>query len=165
VPVAEVVGLIEDVLREAGLPAGAVAALATVDAKAGEPGLVHAAARLGVPLVTYSARELAAVEVPHPSDLPLAALGTPSVAEAAALVGGGELLVPKRKSAPADGRPARVTCAVASAGAGAPGTPGCAGSAAGRHDDHHARGASAPVAAPTPPPPPSASASASEETS
>ncbi|GAQ61496.1 cobalamin biosynthesis protein CbiG [Streptomyces scabiei] len=173
VPVAEVVGLIEDVLREAGLPSGAVAALATVDRKAGEPGLVRAAARLGVPLVTYSARELAAVEVPHPSDLPLAALGTPSVAEAAALVGGGELLVPKRKSAPADGRPARVTCAVASAGAGAPGTPGCTGPAAGRHDDHHARGTSAPVAAPPPPssappspsPSASASASASEETS
>lgn len=165
VPVAEVVGLVEDVLREAGLPSGAVAVLATVDGKAGEPGLVRAAARLGVPLVTYSARELAAVEVPHPSDRPLAALGTPSVAEAAALVGGGELLVPKRKSAPADGRPARVTCAVASAGPGAPGTPACAEAPAGRHDDHQARGTSAPVATPPPSASASASASASEETS
>ncbi len=173
VPVAEVLCLIEGTLRDAGLPPDAVAMLATVDAKAGELGLVQAAERLGVPLVTYSAEELATVQVPNPSDAPLAALGTPSVAEAAALVGGGELLVPKRKSAPTDGRPARVTCAVASAGAGAPGTPGCAGPAAGRHDDHHARGTYAPVAGPTPPPPPppppsasaSASASASEETS
>lgn len=82
-----------------------------------EPGLVQAAERLGVPLVTYSAEELATVEVPNPSGVALAALGTPSVAEAAALAGGGELLVPKRKSEPVDGRAARVTCAVASAGA------------------------------------------------
>ncbi|UXY35097.1 precorrin-3B C(17)-methyltransferase [Streptomyces albidocamelliae] len=111
-PAEEVLGLIGEALREAGLSAGSVAELATVDAKAEEPGLVAAAGRLGVPLVTYSAEELAAVEVPNPSDAPLAAVGTPSVAEAAALAAGGELLVPKRKSERADGRPAMVTCAV-----------------------------------------------------
>ncbi|SDN95924.1 Cobalamin synthesis G C-terminus [Streptomyces sp. cf386] len=89
-----------------------LAELATVDAKADEPGIVEAAARLGVPLITYSAEELASVEVPTPSDAPRATVGTPSVAEAAALARGGELLVPKRKSAPADGQPARATCAV-----------------------------------------------------
>ncbi|WP_328503722.1 precorrin-3B C(17)-methyltransferase [Streptomyces sp. NBC_00457] len=104
-PVDEVLGLIEGTLREAGLSGRSIAELATVDAKAEEPGIVAAAERLGVPLVTYSAEELAAVEVPNPSDAPLAAVGTPSVAEASALVGGGELLVPKRKSA-------MVTCAV-----------------------------------------------------
>ncbi|PKW06985.1 cobalt-precorrin 5A hydrolase / precorrin-3B C17-methyltransferase [Streptomyces sp. 1222.5] len=111
-PAEEVLGLIGEALRAAGLSAGSVAELATVDAKAEEPGLVAAAERLGVPLVTYSAGELAAVEVPNPSDAPLAAVGTPSVAEAAALAGGGELLVPKRKSERADGRPAMATCAV-----------------------------------------------------
>ncbi|MFD7995239.1 precorrin-3B C(17)-methyltransferase [Streptomyces mexicanus] len=111
-PAEEVLGLVEDALREAGLSARSVAALATVDAKADEPGVVAAAEHLGVPLVTYAAQELAAVEVPHPSDAPLAAVGTPSVAEAAALAGGGELLVPKRKSRRADGRPAMATCAV-----------------------------------------------------
>ncbi|MGY4964294.1 precorrin-3B C(17)-methyltransferase [Streptomyces sp. 1222.5] len=111
-PAEEVLGLIGEALREAGLSAGSVAELATVDAKAAEPGLVAAAGRLGVPLVTYSAEELAAVEVPNPSDAPLAAVGTPSVAEAAALAAGGELLVPKRKSERADGRPAMATCAV-----------------------------------------------------
>ncbi|QWB26460.1 cobalamin biosynthesis protein [Streptomyces koelreuteriae] len=105
----EVLGLVEDTLREAGLSVACVAELATVDGKAGEPGVVEAARRLGVPLVTYSAAELAEVEVPNPSDVPLAAAGTPSVAEAAALAGGGELLVPKRKSAAS---PARATCAV-----------------------------------------------------
>ncbi|PWI19214.1 precorrin-3B C(17)-methyltransferase [Streptomyces sp. Act143] len=111
-PVEEVLGLVRDALRDAGLSARSVAELATVDAKAGEPGIVEAAARLGVPVVTHSAEELAAVEVPNPSDAPLAAVGTPSVAEAAALATGGELLVPKRKSERADGLPAMATCAV-----------------------------------------------------
>lgn len=111
-PTDEVLGLIESALHDAGLSPRSLAELATVDAKADEPGLVEAAARLGVPLVTHSAEELAAVEVPNPSDAPLAAVGTPSVAEAAALVGGGELLVPKRKSERADGKPAMATCAV-----------------------------------------------------
>ncbi|MGW5654454.1 precorrin-3B C(17)-methyltransferase [Streptomyces humi] len=108
-PADEVYALVEDALRDAGLSPRSVAELATVDAKAGEPGIVAAAARFGVPLVTYSAAELAAVEVPNPSAAPLAAVGTPSVAEAAALARGGELLVPKRKSG---GLPATATCAV-----------------------------------------------------
>ncbi|MEE4491822.1 precorrin-3B C(17)-methyltransferase [Streptomyces sp. BE230] len=111
VPVGEVLGLIRDALAQAGLSALSVAELVTVDAKAGEPGIVAAAAELGVPLRTYPADELARIEVPHPSDAPLAAVGTPSVAEAAALAGGGELLVPKRKSQP-EGRAAMATCAV-----------------------------------------------------
>ncbi|MYX31303.1 precorrin-3B C(17)-methyltransferase [Streptomyces sp. SID8381] len=111
-PVDEVLELVEGALREAGLSARSVAELATVAAKSEEPGIVGAAGRLGVPLVTYSAEELAAVAVPNPSGAPLAAVGTPSVAEAAALAGGGELLVPKRKSRRADGRPAMATCAV-----------------------------------------------------
>ncbi|MFF7049347.1 precorrin-3B C(17)-methyltransferase [Streptomyces griseorubiginosus] len=108
-PADEVLELVEGALREAGLSARSVAGLATVDAKAGEPGIVAAAERLGVPLITWSAEELAAVEVPNPSEAPLAAVGTPSVAEAAALIGGGELLVPKRKS---KASPAMATCAV-----------------------------------------------------
>ncbi|GAB1330373.1 precorrin-3B C(17)-methyltransferase [Streptomyces sennicomposti] len=111
-PVDEVLELVGGALREAGLSARSVAELATVDAKSDEPGIVGAAGRLGVPLVTYTAEELAAVVVPNPSGAPLAAVGTPSVAEAAALAGGGELLVPKRKSRRVDGRPAMATCAV-----------------------------------------------------
>lgn len=111
-PADEVFGLVTDALRAAGLSPRAVAELATVDAKSKEPGILEAARRLGVPVVTYFAEELARVEVPNPSGAPLAAVGTPSVAEAAALAGGGELLVPKRKSERADGRPAMATCAV-----------------------------------------------------
>ncbi|MFE4328434.1 precorrin-3B C(17)-methyltransferase [Streptomyces sp. NPDC056831] len=110
-PVDEVVGLIRDALHEAGLSPLSIAELVTVDAKADEPGIVAAASQLGVPLRTYAADELARIEVPNPSGAPLAAVGTPSVAEAAALAAGGELLVPKRKSNPA-GRAAMATCAV-----------------------------------------------------
>ncbi|WP_327410117.1 precorrin-3B C(17)-methyltransferase [Streptomyces sp. NBC_01281] len=111
-PVEEVLGLVGEALADAGLSVRSVAELATVDAKSEEPGILGAAARLGVPVVTHTAAELAAVTVPNPSEAPLAAVGTPSVAEAAALVGGGELLVPKRKSVRADGSPAMATVAV-----------------------------------------------------
>ncbi|MEU0400726.1 Rv2231c family pyridoxal phosphate-dependent protein CobC [Streptomyces sp. NPDC006197] len=85
----ELLALIGEVLREAGLPAGCVRSLGTLDARAAEPGIVAAAAALGVPVRGFSARELAAVPVPHPSALPLAATGTASVAEAAALLAAG----------------------------------------------------------------------------
>ncbi|MEW2156488.1 precorrin-3B C(17)-methyltransferase [Streptomyces sp. NPDC007189] len=122
-PAEEILGLIEESLAQAGLSPKSVAELATVDAKAEEEGIVAAAGRLGVPLVTYGAGELAAVAVPNPSAAPLAAVGTPSVAEAAALLRGGELLVPKRKSAMATcavvRRPGRGRLAVVGLGPGA----------------------------------------------
>lgn len=128
VPAEEVLALVEGALREAGVSAAAVAGLATVTGKAGEPGIAGTARRLGVPVMTYDAGELARVRVPGPSGAPLAAVGTPSVAEAAALLGGGELLVPKRKSA-------RATCAVATLGGDArphsPTAPAPTGASAG----------------------------------
>ncbi|MFD7121137.1 cobalamin biosynthesis protein [Streptomyces sp. NPDC059922] len=113
VSVAEVLGLIETTLRDAGLSPCDLIELATAESRTGEAGIAGAAARLGVPLRGYPATLLAGIAVPNPSGAPLAALGTPSVAEAAALAGGGELLVPKRKSDAGAGRRASVTCAVA----------------------------------------------------
>lgn len=106
----EVLGLVRGALADAGLATGSVTALATVDAKADEAGITAAARELRVPLLTYGSERLARVEVPNPSDAPLAAVGTPSVAEAAALASapGGELLVPKRKSAMATAAVARL---------------------------------------------------------
>ncbi|MFJ4836545.1 Rv2231c family pyridoxal phosphate-dependent protein CobC [Streptomyces sp. NPDC088746] len=102
----EVLGLIRRTLQEAGLAAGDVIELATLDTRAGDPGIAGAAERLGVPVRPYTAGALAEVPVPNPSAAPRAAVATGSVAESAALADGGELLVPKRKSA-------SVTCAVA----------------------------------------------------
>lgn len=70
VPVDEVLDLVRGALRDAGLSPRSLAELATVDAKREEPGIVEAAARLAVPLVTYPAEELTTVEVPNPSDAP-----------------------------------------------------------------------------------------------
>ncbi|MES4907374.1 MULTISPECIES: cobalamin biosynthesis protein [unclassified Streptomyces] len=108
-------GLIRRTLEGAGLSVCEVVELATVEGKVDEPGLAAAAARLGVPLRGLGAAALASVAVPSPSGAVLGAVGTASVAEAAALLAagpGGELLAPKRKSEPR-GRPARATCAVA----------------------------------------------------
>ncbi|MFC9789884.1 cobalamin biosynthesis protein [Rhodococcus sp. NPDC127528] len=73
-------------------------ALATLERKATESSVAIAAAELGVPVLGFTADELAAVEVPTPSGRVAAEVGTPSVAEAAAVLGagGGDLLVRKR---------------------------------------------------------------------
>jgi cobalt-precorrin 5A hydrolase/precorrin-3B C17-methyltransferase len=108
VSAAEVLGLIDATLARAGLSALSVAALATVDAKAAEPGIVQAAAQRGWPLASYPAEVLAAVPVPNPSHAPLKAVGTPSVAEAAALTRGDVLVAGKHKSAMATAAVARI---------------------------------------------------------
>ncbi|MGR6967231.1 cobalamin biosynthesis protein [Geodermatophilus sp. URMC 61] len=78
---------------DAVLPAGADGVrLVTLDARAAEPGLVAAAQARGWPLTGYPAAALAAVPVPSPSARVAAAVGTPSVAEAAALLDGGTLV-------------------------------------------------------------------------
>ncbi|TQF67044.1 cobalamin biosynthesis protein [Rhodococcus spelaei] len=73
-------------------------ALATLERKATESSVAIAAAELGVPVLGYTADELAAVHVPSPSGRVADAVGTPSVAEAAAVLGsgGGDLVVRKR---------------------------------------------------------------------
>ncbi len=77
------------VLGSAGLDASAVADVATLDAKANEPAIVELAERLGVGIVALDALVLASVEVPNPSEIVRHAVGTPSVAEAAAVVAAG----------------------------------------------------------------------------
>src|SRR5262249_15707245 len=83
-------------------------AVARVEAKAAEEGIVAAARQGGWSLRSYPAGQLAAVDVPNPGEAALAAVGTPSVAEAAALTCGGELVVAKRKSAMATVAVARI---------------------------------------------------------
>ena len=88
----------EEVLAavDAVLPAAATdIRLATLDSRAAEPGIAGAAARRGWPLTGHSAAELAAVAVPSPSGWVAQVVGTASVAEAAALLGGGSLIVGK----------------------------------------------------------------------
>lgn len=94
----EILDLLGSALHEAKLSRRSVAALASIDVKSDEAGLLEAADALGVPLRFYSAGELAAVEVPNPSPVVAGAVGSPSVAEAAVFASGAELLLEKRKS-------------------------------------------------------------------
>jgi cobalt-precorrin 5A hydrolase/precorrin-3B C17-methyltransferase len=97
----EVAALVDAALAAGELAAASVRCLATADLKADEEGILQVARERGWPVVTHPAATLAAVEVPNPSDVVRAEVGTPSVAEAAALSssGGGMLVVEKRKSA------------------------------------------------------------------
>jgi histidinol-phosphate aminotransferase len=88
----------EEVLAavDAVLPAApSTVRLATLDARAQEPGVREAAGRRGWAVVGHPAAALAAVTVPSPSQRVASAVGTASVAEAAALLHGGPILVPK----------------------------------------------------------------------
>lgn len=94
---------IRETLAGANLAPAAVAALASADLKADEPGLRQAAAALDAPLHFFDAASLAAVPVPHPSPKAAEVLGVAEVgvAEAAALLsarqsgGAPTLLLPK----------------------------------------------------------------------
>ncbi|MDE3076501.1 MAG: cobalamin biosynthesis protein, partial [Chloroflexota bacterium] len=87
-----------------------VARVATIDAKAHEPGLLEFAERWHLPVRYFSARQLTAMDAPNPSVVVEQAVGTASVAEAAALAAAGErgrLIVEKRKSVSATAAVAR----------------------------------------------------------
>lgn len=74
-----------------------IGCLATIDRRAGEPGVRRAAEVLGVPLHGFTPAQLADMPVPNPSAKVVTALGLPGVAEAAALLAGaGPLIVPRR---------------------------------------------------------------------
>jgi cobalt-precorrin 5A hydrolase/precorrin-3B C17-methyltransferase len=108
VPPDEISALIDQALAAANLSPLSVRTAATVDLKHDEAGLLSAVQDHGWPLTFFSAADLAEVPVPHPSDTVKAAVGTPSVAEAAALLAAGQsapgavsnpaLVVPKRTS-------------------------------------------------------------------
>ena len=95
----EIVGLLEASLKDAGLSRNSVATLASIDAKRDEAGLLEAAGRLDVPVRFFPAADLSTVNVPNPSEVVRGAVGTSSVAEAAVVSSGAELIVEKRKSA------------------------------------------------------------------
>jgi len=94
----ELGGLVDRTLAAAGLSAASVGHVATVEAKADEPGILDLCARRCWPLVTHPAEVLATTDVPNPSPHPQQAVGTPSVAEAAASQHG-DLVVEKARSA------------------------------------------------------------------
>src|SRR5271168_3759824 len=109
----EIADLARSSLAEAGLAAGAVAAVVSVELKLAEPAIHTLAAKLGVPARFFPASRLL-VETPRLSERSptvYRATGCWGVAEGAALAAvgpDGVLVVPKRKSR-------RATCAIARA--------------------------------------------------
>jgi cobalt-precorrin 5A hydrolase / cobalt-factor III methyltransferase / precorrin-3B C17-methyltransferase len=97
-PARAVSDLLDAALDGAELARASIAEVATLDRKTTEPGLQA----LGLPLRGFPADALRAVPVPTPSAVVADAVGTPSVAEAAALLAAGrdgELVVPKQANA------------------------------------------------------------------
>ncbi|MGH8974636.1 MAG: cobalamin biosynthesis protein, partial [Acidimicrobiia bacterium] len=91
----EAAELLAAALAGAGLARESLAEVATLDRRAGDPVVTG----LGFPVRAYPAERLAAQPVPHPSAVVAGAVGTPSVAEAAAALAagaGGELIVAKQ---------------------------------------------------------------------
>ena len=84
---------IQQVCQANHLATDAIAGLATIELKADEPGLVELSRDRHWPLRCFSAEALSHIPVPTPSEVVAAAVGTPSVAEAAAVLAarGGEM--------------------------------------------------------------------------
>ena len=106
---------LDQALALAGLGREAVGGIATIDKKHDEACILSLAERQNWPLQFFTAEQLAQVPVPNPSATVLKYMGTPAVAEAAALLaaeaGLDQLLVEKHKHRGADGRNATVSIA------------------------------------------------------
>ncbi|MBN3877969.1 MULTISPECIES: cobalamin biosynthesis protein [unclassified Nostoc] len=82
---------IEQVFRENQLFPSAIAGIATIDTKASEVGLVKLCRLRNLPLKTFSAEILRSVRVPNPATITDDKVGTPSVAEAAAILAASQI--------------------------------------------------------------------------
>jgi cobalt-precorrin 5A hydrolase/precorrin-3B C17-methyltransferase len=76
---------VREVLRTGQFSAGAIAGIATIEQKASEAGLLEFCRDRNLPLRVFPAEVLRSVAVPNPSRQVEAQIGTPSIAEAAAL--------------------------------------------------------------------------------
>ncbi|WP_347987760.1 cobalamin biosynthesis protein [Methylomonas sp. AM2-LC] len=102
-------------LKQGGLDVSAVVGLASIDKKNDEQAILQLAAVQGWPLYFYPAEVLAKIQVPNPSEVVMKYMGTPAVAEAAALQAANtdiqNLLVEKYKYLGANGKNATVSIA------------------------------------------------------
>lgn len=82
----EIMACLRGACQRAGAHPSALAAVGSVQLKSDEIGLLEAARNLSLPITFFDSEALAAVNVPTPSKRVAEAVGTPSVAEAAALL-------------------------------------------------------------------------------
>ncbi|MCC0177729.1 precorrin-3B C(17)-methyltransferase [Waterburya agarophytonicola K14] len=74
----------------------AIAGIASIDLKADEAGIIQVCQRRNLPFKTFTPQALKKVDVPTPSEIVQQEVGTPSVAEAAAILAGENLQVSKQ---------------------------------------------------------------------
>jgi len=114
-PAATIRALVDAALQELAARPEQIVGVASIDLKADEAGLHEAVAGYGWALRFYPAAELAGIAVPNPSPTVLRHTGTPSVAEAAALllaaVDQQRLVIEKLRRCGADGRNATLSAA------------------------------------------------------
>jgi len=106
---------VEQALDQAKLTHQAVTVCASIDKKNDEHALLQLCEQQRWPLQFYSAEQLAGVAVPNPSEVVRKYMGTPAVAEAAAMLAANTdmtgLLVEKYKYCGDDGKNATVSIA------------------------------------------------------
>ena len=97
-PVEDILNDINQLMVTSELEASAIKKYATIDLKADEPVVKYLQAK-DTEVVFYTADELSKVDVPTPSETVTAHVGTPSVCEAAAILGSnnGKLIIQKVK--------------------------------------------------------------------
>ena len=114
-PAATLAACITEALTPIGAGIGDICAVASIDLKADEAGLLELAQQNGWQIRFFAASELAGVCVPNPSEVVRRHTGTPSVSEAAALLAAGtdvrHLIVEKHRLRGTDGRNATVSIA------------------------------------------------------
>jgi cobalt-precorrin 5A hydrolase / precorrin-3B C17-methyltransferase len=96
---------IRQVLEAHHLAEGAIAGIATIDLKADEVGLLEVCRDRQLPLRCFPADHLRTVSVPNPSATVEAEVGTPSVAEAAALLAAASSMKIEDRGQKAEGQP------------------------------------------------------------
>jgi cobalt-precorrin 5A hydrolase/precorrin-3B C17-methyltransferase len=110
-------------LAVANLATEAVAGLASLNLKADEPALLRLSNSRDWPLRLFTPEQLAPITVPNPSPIVQAAVGTASVAEAAALKAAGSGAVLRLAKTVTSGEPGRGAVTVAIAEAAEPWAP------------------------------------------
>ncbi|MGL5077600.1 MAG: precorrin-3B C(17)-methyltransferase, partial [Waterburya sp.] len=91
-----IVAAIDETCKTYHLATQAIAGIASINLKADEPGIVELCQRRNLILKTFDAEQLNQITVPNPSEVVQQEVGTPSVAEAAAILAGGHLIVAKQ---------------------------------------------------------------------
>lgn len=106
---------VQRALTAVGFDLDAIEAVATIDKKRDEGAILLLAQNHGWPLRFFSAAALSEVEVLNPSETVRTHMGTPTVAEAAAILAAaghlGDLLLAKRRHRGNDGKHATIAIA------------------------------------------------------